>query len=151
VNPIDDEQIRTLESAASAPGPPRSGPPPVLESADLVAFVPTTNLTQAKAFYGTMLGLAMDGESPIAITFDANGTRLRCVLVERFTPFPFTIVGWTVPEIAATVAELTARGIAFERFAALHQDPLGVWRSPGGARVAWFKDPSGNTISLTQF
>jgi predicted enzyme related to lactoylglutathione lyase len=123
----------------------------VLESAQLVAFMPTTNLTQAKAFYGTMLGLPMEGESPIAVTFDANGTTLRTVLVERFTPFPFTIVGWTVQDIAATVTELTARGVAFLRFDTIQQDPLGVWRSPGGARVAWFKDPFGNTISLTQF
>lgn len=129
----------------------RGNPPPVLESAGLVAFMPTTNLTQARAFYGTMLGLTMEGESPIAVTFDANGTTLRCVLVERFTPFPFTIVGWTGQDIATTVGELTARGIAFERFEGIQQDSLGVWRSPGGAQVAWFKDPSGNTISLTQF
>jgi len=137
---------------ARAPGPRAGGgPPPVLDSADLVAFMPTTNLTQAKAFYGTMLGLPMEGESPIAITFDANGTTLRTVLVERFTPFPFTIVGWTVTDIAATVSELTARGIAFERFDGIQQDQLGVWRSPGGAQVAWFKDPFANMISLTQF
>jgi len=142
-------------AAPGAPGSssrPRSlGPPPVLEAADLVAFIPTKNLTQAKAFYGTMLGLPMEGESPIAITFDANGTTLRTVLVERFTPFPFTIVGWTVQDIGATVTELTARGIAFERFDGIQQDPLGVWQSPGGAQVAWFKDPFGNMISLTQF
>ncbi|MDQ3678077.1 MAG: VOC family protein [Actinomycetota bacterium] len=130
---------------------PGGGPPPVLGTADLVAFMPTTNLTQAKAFYGTMLGLAMEGESPIAVTFDANGTTFRAVLVERFTPFAFTIVGWTVEDIAATVTELTSRGIAFQRFESIKQDHLGVWRSPGGAQVAWFKDPFGNTISLTQF
>jgi len=132
-------------------GAARGGPPSVLGPALLVAFMPTRNLTQARAFYGTMLGLPIEGESPIAVTFDANGTTLRCVLVERFTPFPFTIVGWTVQDIAATVGELTARGIAFERFEGIQQDQLGVWGSPGGAQVAWFKDPSGNTISLTQF
>jgi len=141
---------KELESAAPA-APARGGPPPVLESAVVVAFIPTKNLTQARAFFGTMLGLPMEGESPIAVTFDANGTTLRCVLVERFTPFPFTIIGWTVQDIAATAGELNARGIAFERFDGIQQDPLGVWRSPGGGQVAWFKDPSGNTISLTQF
>jgi predicted enzyme related to lactoylglutathione lyase len=145
-----------LKAGAPAPaGPPArspgGGPPPVLDSATLVAFIPTLNLTQAKAFYGSMLGLPMEGESPVMITFDANGTTLRTVLVERFTPFPFTIIGWTVQDIADTVGELTGRGIAFERFDGIQQDPLGVWRSPGGAQVAWFKDPFGNTISLTQF
>lgn len=147
---VPDKELQS-RAAADAPAPPRGGPPPVLGSADLVAFMPTTNLVQAKAFYGTMLGLPMEGESPIAVTFDANGTTFRCVLVERFTPFPFTIVGWTVQDIAATVTELTARGIAFQRFDGIQQDQLGVWRSPGGAQVAWFKDPFGNTISLTQF
>jgi len=142
---------KELKGAAPAADGPRGGPPPVLESAELVAFIPTSNLTQAKAFYGTMLGLLMEGESPVAVTFDANGTTLRCVLVERFTPFPFTIVGWTVQDIAATVTELTARGIAFERFEGIQLDALGVWRSPGGAQLAWFKDPFGNMISLTQF
>lgn len=147
---------KELQGGVARPGGgadsgPRGGPPPMLESAELVAFMPTKNLTQARAFYGTMLGLTMEGESPVAVTFDANGTTLRCVLVERFTPFPFTIFGWTVQDIAATAGELTARGIAFERFEGIQQDPLGVWRSPGGAQVAWFKDPSANTISLTQF
>ncbi len=145
---------KELQGGAPAPSPGRpvgGGPPPVLEEAVLVAFIPTLNLTQAKAFYGTMLGLPMEGESPVAITFDANGTTVRTVLVERFTPFPFTIVGWTVQDISDAVSELTARGIAFERFDGIQQDKLGVWRSPGGAQVAWFKDPFGNTISLTQF
>lgn len=149
---VPDSELKA--GAPPPPGPargPGGGPPPVLDSADLVAFIPTTNVTQAKAFYGSMLGLVMEGESPVAVTFDANGTTLRTVLVERFTPFPFTIVGWTVADIAQTVNELTGRGISFERFDGIQQDPLGVWKSPGGARVAWFKDPFGNTISLTQF
>jgi predicted enzyme related to lactoylglutathione lyase len=158
---VPDKELEGGRAAAPSPvsviaasSPPRGaggGPPPVLEQADLVAFIPTLNLTQAKAFYGTMLGLPMEGESPVAITFDANGTTLRTVLVERFTPFPFTIVGWTVQDIGGSVSELTARGIAFERFDGIQQDQLGVWKSPGGAQVAWFKDPFGNTISLTQF
>ena len=146
---VPDKELKG--AAASSGATRRGGPPPVLESADLVAFMPTKNLTQARAFYGTMLGLPMEGESPVAVTFDANGTTLRCVLVERFTPFPFTIVGWTVQDIAATVTELTARGIAFERFEGIKLDHLSVWRSPGGAQLAWFKDPFGNMISLTQF
>jgi len=149
---VPDKELKGAASpGGAAGGTPRGGPPPVLGSAGLVAFMPTSNLTQARAFYGTMLGLLMEGESPVAVTFDANGTTLRCVLVERFTPFPFTIVGWTVQDIAATVTELSARGIAFERFEGIQLDQLGIWRSPGGAQLAWFKDPFGNMISLTQF
>lgn len=147
---VPDKEL-TGAGAAAPGGAARGGPPPVLEAAELVAFMPTSNLTQAKAFYGTMLGLPMEGESPVAVTFDANGTTLRCVLVERFTPLPFTIVGWTVQDIAATVGELNARGITFERFDGIQLDQLGIWRSPGGAQLAWFKDPFGNMISLTQF
>ncbi|MEY2517608.1 MAG: hypothetical protein QOJ89_4966 [bacterium] len=138
-------------SGAAAGGAPRPGPPPLFEKADLVALVPTTNLTMVKAFYGSMLGLPMTGESPIAVTFDANGTTLRCVLVEKFTPYPFTLIGWNVSDIEATVTELVARGTAMHRFEGMPLDQLGIWKTPGGARVAWFKDPFGNTISLTQF
>jgi extradiol dioxygenase family protein len=150
---VPDKELKAVAPAA-ATGPPRGpggGPPPVLEDAEVVAFIPVKNLTQAKAFYGTMLGLLMEGESPVAVTFDANGTTVRTVMVERFTPFPFTIVGWTVKDIAGAVTELTSRGIAFERFNGIQQDQLGIWGAPGGASVAWFKDPFGNTISLTQF
>lgn len=149
---VPDKELKAGATPAKGPARgPGGGPPPVLDEADVVAFIPVMNLTQAKAFYGSMLGLPMEGESPVAVTFDANGTTLRTVLVERFTPFPFTIVGWTVTDIASAVTELTARGIAFERFPGIQQDPLGVWGAPGGASVAWFKDPFGNTISLTQF
>jgi catechol 2,3-dioxygenase-like lactoylglutathione lyase family enzyme len=76
---------------------------------------------------------------------------LRVVTVEQLTPFAFTLIGWSVEDIAATVAGLSARGVVFERFEGVEQDELGVWQAPGGAKVAWFKDPDGNTISLTQF
>ena len=64
---------------------------------------------------------------------------------------PYTVLGWTVPDIRATIADLTRRGIEFERFDGVEQDELGVWSAPGGALVAWFKDPDANTLSLTQF
>lgn len=121
-----------------------------LGGADLIAFVPTQDMSRARPFYETTLGLTLEGESPVACAFRANGVLLRLIVVEQLAPFPFTLLGWSVQDIAATVAAFTARGVAFERFTGVEQDDLGVWRSPGGARVAWFKDPDGNTLSLTQ-
>ena len=122
-----------------------------LGGADLIAFVPTKDMAKARPFYEGMLGLPVEGESPVACAFRAGGVLLRVIAVEQLTPFPFTLLGWSVEDIATTVGGLTARGVAFERFEGIEQDELGVWRSPGGARVAWFKDPDGNTLSLTQF
>jgi catechol 2,3-dioxygenase-like lactoylglutathione lyase family enzyme len=130
------------------------GPPPApatLPTSELIAFMPTTNLAAARVFYEKGLGLPIAGESPIACTFDANGTTLRVIAVESITAAPYTVLGWNVTDIEASIRELTSRGVVFEDFEGVDQDELGVWRSPGGARVAWFKDPDGNTLSLTQF
>jgi predicted enzyme related to lactoylglutathione lyase len=122
-----------------------------LAGADLIAFAPTTDMSKARPFYEKTLGLAVEGESPVACAFRANGVLLRVIVVEHHTPFPFTLLGWSVKDISATVAALTARGVVFDRFEGVEHDELGIWRSPGGARVAWFKDPDANTLSLTQF
>jgi catechol 2,3-dioxygenase-like lactoylglutathione lyase family enzyme len=122
-----------------------------LGGADLIAFVPTKDMGRARRFYETVLGLPKEGESPVACAFRANGVLVRVIVVEQLEPFPFTLLGWSVKDIAATVGGLTTRGVVFERFEGIEQDELGVWRSPGGAQVAWFKDPDANTLSLTQF
>jgi catechol 2,3-dioxygenase-like lactoylglutathione lyase family enzyme len=122
-----------------------------LASAQIMAFVATSDLAAARAFYGRGLGLQMTGQSPIACTFDAAGTTLRVVAAEKPVIAPYTVLGWTVSDIRATVGDLAGRGIDFERFEGIEQDELGVWNAPGGALVAWFKDPDGNTLSLTQF
>ena len=141
-----------LPEQALEGGPGRAGPQSAtLPSCGLVAFVAAASLPVARAFYEQALGLKVTGESPIAVTFDANGTTLRIVNVEKPVVAPYTVVGWNVGDIAASVRELTGRGVTFERFDGVDQDELGVWKSPGGARVAWFKDPDGNTLSLTQF
>ena len=122
----------------------------MLGSCDLVGFVPTTDLGRASAFYGDVLGLEPLGETPIALLFNANGTLLRATLVENLTPAPFTILGWSVAAIEDVVRHLGEQGVAFERFPGIEQDELGIWTTPGGDRVAWFKDPDGNVLSLTQ-
>jgi catechol 2,3-dioxygenase-like lactoylglutathione lyase family enzyme len=116
----------------------------------LIAFVPATDLDRARAFYEGVLGLTATEHSRFAVAFDVDGTMLRVAAVEHRVAAPYTVLGWAVPDVAAAVDELAARGVAFERFDGMEQDERGVWRSPSGARVAWFHDPDGNVLSLTQ-
>lgn len=124
---------------------------PSLAGADLMAFIPTRDMEQARPFYENALGLTLEGSSPFACAFRSNGVLLRVVSVEKLEPHPFTTLGWSVEDLAASVGGLTARGVVFDRFEGVEQDELGIWQAPGGAKVAWFKDPDGNTLSLTQF
>jgi catechol 2,3-dioxygenase-like lactoylglutathione lyase family enzyme len=122
----------------------------MLDSGDLVAFAPTTDLARAEEFYGDTLGLRVKEDNPIACVFDAHGTALRVTLVDDLTPAPYTIVGWVVSDLPETVRGLAGRGVQFQRYEGFGQDDLGIWTAPSGDRVAWFKDHDGNTLSLTQ-
>ncbi len=122
-----------------------------LGSQDIVAFVATRDTNRAKAFYGDILGLRFVSEDRFAVVFDANGTMLRVTAVPDLTPATYTVLGWRVTDIAATVEELLQAGVRFERYGGMNQDSLGIWTSPSGARVVWFKDPDGNTLSVTEF
>jgi catechol 2,3-dioxygenase-like lactoylglutathione lyase family enzyme len=122
-----------------------------LESAELVAFVAVTDLDRARAFYEGTLGLAVVEESPIACVFSTGGTSLRVTLVDEVAAAAYTVLGWSVVDIDAGVRELEAAGVVFDRFEGMEQDELGIWTAPGGARIAWFTDPDGNRLSLTQF
>jgi catechol 2,3-dioxygenase-like lactoylglutathione lyase family enzyme len=123
----------------------------MLGSSKIVAFVATANADAARSFYEGTLGLGLRENSPFALVFDANGVMLRLQKVSSLTPAMHTALGWQVADIGRAVSGLMQRGIAFERYARLSQDELGIWLSPSGARVAWFKDPDGNVLSLTQF
>ena len=117
----------------------------------MVAFVATRKAEEAKAFYSDKLGLKFVSDDGFALVFDIDGTMLRIARVKDFTPFPFTVLGWEVEAIEKTVTELSQKGVPFERFPGLSQDQQGIWAAPGGAaKVAWFKDPDGNVLSLSQ-
>ena len=120
-------------------------------NAKIISFVATKNPMVALRFYAETLRLKLVSDDPFAIVFDAGGTMLRVQKVHELTPAKHTVLGWDVPDIAATVKELAKKGVRFERFEGLSQDELGVWTSPAKAKVAWFKDPDGNILSLTQF
>lgn len=123
-----------------------------LSSAPVIAFVATTDPARAAAFYRDTLGLRLvSDELPFAIVFDAHGTMLRVTAVRELTPAGYTILGWRVPDIASAVDSLATAGVKFEIYGMPNQDERGIWSSPSGARVAWFHDPDGNTLSLTQF
>ena len=116
-----------------------------------IAFVATTDAEAATSFYGGVIGLTLVDASPYALVFDDHGVMLRVQIVSELTPSAHTVHGWQVAEIEHRVRELTAKGVVFERFANLDQDVLGVWTTPDGNKIAWFKDPSANILSLTQF
>ncbi len=125
----------------------------ILGGSKIMAFVHITDWARARAFYEDVLGLRLvEEEKPFALVFDANGIMLRVTPGGEHKPAPGTVLGWAVDDIAASVELLTAAGVEFLRYPGLNDSgPLPIWTSPSGARVAWFHDPDGNVLSLTQF
>src|SRR6476646_551435 len=122
----------------------------MLKSRPIVAFVATTNPKRAKPCYAKTLGLRLVSEDGFALAFDAGGTMLRVAIVKTLQPAGYTVLGWIVPDIAKAVRDLVKNGVIFQRYEGMPQDDLGIWSSPSGARFAWFTDPEGNTLSLTE-
>ena len=125
----------------------------MLRTSNLVAFVAVRDPERAIKFYRDTLGLGLvSDELPFALVFDVQGTMLRVTVVKELTPAAHTILGWKVSNIDAEVDALRAAGVVFERYSPkMGQDERGIWTSPSGARVAWFQDPDGNVLSITQF
>jgi catechol 2,3-dioxygenase-like lactoylglutathione lyase family enzyme len=122
-----------------------------LANYNIIGFVSIVDVPRAKAFYRDTLGLRLvTDEPPFALVFDANGIMLRLGMAKEITPAHGTVLGWQVPEITAAVKNLAQNGVSFERFQGMNQDALGIWTSPTGAKVAWFKDPDGNILSLSE-
>jgi len=122
----------------------------MLEKATITAFVATADPARSKTFYRDTLGLRLTSDDEFAVVFDCAGIDLRVQKVERVQPHPFTALGWHVPDVRKIVRDLATRGVAFERYPFLKQDDIGVWQAPSGAKVAWFKDPDGNLLSVTE-
>ena len=122
----------------------------MLQTASVMSFVPTGDFARARGFYVDLLGLKLVSQDEFALEVESNSTHIRITKVERFTPFPFTILGWRTADIVSTVRALAAKGVIFERYHFLQQDDDGVWIAPGGTKVAWFRDPDGNTLSLSE-
>jgi catechol 2,3-dioxygenase-like lactoylglutathione lyase family enzyme len=116
-----------------------------------MAFVGVSDLDRAERFYGETLGFELDDQRPFALVASIGGTELRITEVEQVRAAPYTVLGWGLDDIDATVDLLTLRGIEFTRYEGMGQDARGIWTAPSGARIAWFLDPDGNNLSLTEF
>lgn len=122
----------------------------MLVKSKVVAFVASANPEKARVFYRETLELKEIEQTPYAIVFIANDIKIRVQIVETVTPPPYTVLGWEVENIKETVQYLAVKGVNFERIDTLPQDEHGIWTTPDNARVAWFQDPDGNRLSLTQ-
>ena len=122
----------------------------MLATANPIAFIPTRDADRARPFFETSLGLPFLSDDGFALNFETGGILLRVVRVGDFSPQIFTIFGFDVPDVEAAVAELSGRGVQFLQIHGMQQSTTGIWTSPSGAKVAWFKDPDGNTLSVSQ-
>jgi len=123
----------------------------MLGDSEIIVFSQTTNSERAKSFYGEVLGLRFRGEDPFALSFSMGHIVLRVQKTSHIPASFFTRFGWVVPDINAAVQELSKKGVVFDKQRGVPQDDLGIWTVPDGTKVAWFKDPDGNVLSLTQF
>jgi catechol 2,3-dioxygenase-like lactoylglutathione lyase family enzyme len=115
-----------------------------------MAFVGVRDLDRAARFYGEVLGLPCRDERPVALVAEAGGAALRITAVEAPVRAPYTVLGWVVPALDPAIDDLVGRGVEFLRLDGMDQDQRAVWTAPSGARVAWFRDPDGNLLSLTE-
>ncbi|MEP5155361.1 VOC family protein [Planktotalea sp.] len=116
-----------------------------------VSFIVTDDPDAAQAFFVDVMALELREASPFALVFVDCGHVLRVQIVSELEPADYTVHGWEVVDIARTIEELISKGVQFQRFDQLPQDALGVWTTPDGNKIAWFTDPSGNRLSLTQY
>jgi len=123
----------------------------MLSRSRIAAFIATSKPAEAREFYENVLGLTLVSDEEYAIVFDANGTTLRIQKAGDFTPHPFTSLGWHVDDIETSMAELRGKGVIFEQYPWMPENSNGIMTFPNGAKVAWFKDPDGNLLSLDKY
>lgn len=116
-----------------------------------ILFLATANAERARAFYERVLGLAFLADEPMALVFQVGDLMLRIQKVDQVRAAPYTALGWAVSDIRQAGHRLREAGVAFERYEGMNQDDDGIWPAPSGALVAWFRDPDGHVLSLTQF
>lgn len=123
----------------------------MLASSKIIGFVPTRDSKQAREFYEGKLGFQFVSDDQFALVMMAGDTMLRISKVPKeFNPVPFTILGWEAKDIEAVVRWLKARGVTFEKYPFVQDQELGIWTAPTGDKVAWFKDPDGNVLGVSQ-
>jgi catechol 2,3-dioxygenase-like lactoylglutathione lyase family enzyme len=123
----------------------------MLNQFKIVAFLITTDYARVRSFYVDKLGLEFLSEDQFALVLRANGNMVRVVKAQKFTPTAGTVLGWEVSGIDKVVRELGSRGITFEKYPWVKDERgLGIWTTPNGDQVAWFKDPDGNVLSVSE-
>ena len=122
----------------------------MLAASKVIGFVPTKDAQKARAFYEGKLGFRFVSDDQFALVLRAGETMIRIAKAQDFTPAPYTVLGWEVGDVEAVVGWLQERGVAFEKYPFVQDRELGIWTAPGGNKVAWFKDPDGNVLSLSQ-
>jgi catechol 2,3-dioxygenase-like lactoylglutathione lyase family enzyme len=123
----------------------------VLNSQKIVAFVVTTDYARARSFYVDTLGLQFVSQDQFALALRGNGNMIRIVKSENFSPARHTVLGWEVSDIESAARDLISKGVPLEKYPWMKDERgLGIWTAPGGDQVAWFKDPDGNVLSLSQ-
>ena len=122
----------------------------MLAAEKIVGFVPSKDFKRSKAFYQEVLGLDFVYQDEFAVVFRAGGNMIRISGSHDYTPAQHTILGWEVQNIETIAGKLKDGGVTFEKYSFLQQNDLGIWDAPGGAKVAWFKDPDGNVLSISQ-
>jgi catechol 2,3-dioxygenase-like lactoylglutathione lyase family enzyme len=122
----------------------------MLNNEKIMSFVGVSDADKARAFYRDTLGLTMLHEDGFALVFDVGGIMLRVTLVNEVRPQPYTVLGWQVKDATATARALASAGVKPERYSHVPQDDDGIWTAPGRAKIAWFKDPDGNILSIAQ-
>ena len=123
----------------------------MLNDSRITSLLPTVNPKQSKAFYLNTLGLKLTSEDDYGMEFESASSSVRITVVHEFKPQPFAVLGFKVDAIDREVEALSSKNVKFERYDGLDQDDSGIWTSPSQARIAWFKDPDGNLLSLTQY
>ena len=122
----------------------------MLGNEKIMAFVGVSDADKARAFYRDTLGLTMTYEDNFALVFDVGGIMLRVTPVGTVRPQPYTVLGWQVSDATSTARALAEAGVKPERYPHVEQDEDGIWTAPGGAKIAWFRDPDGNILSIAQ-
>jgi catechol 2,3-dioxygenase-like lactoylglutathione lyase family enzyme len=123
---------------------------PMLASGKVVGFVPTKDSVRARSFYEGKLGFQFVSDDMFALVMRAGETMIRIAKTSDFSPAPYTVLGWEVSNIEDMVAWLNKRGVAFEKYPFVQDKEMGIWTTPNGDKVAWFKDPDGNVLSVSQ-
>ncbi len=122
----------------------------MLSSGKLIGFVPTGDSQRSREFYEGKLGFKFVSDDQFALVMQAGENMIRIAKAGKFTPAQYTVMGWEVTDIDAMVKWLTERGVIFEKYPFVQDQKLGIWTTPNGDKVAWFKDPDGNVLSLSQ-